>query len=115
MRIHGRKINPDGTKTWVTYDTAAGDPIDAIYVVWLIQALKMNTLESPFWPGWGVDIWQSLQNTFYPDSSIANMQAEFSQYFSFLSITRQSDPDPHYAVSVITKAGVPLNYRVAVQ
>ncbi len=112
MRIHGRQLNPDGTKTWVTLDTANGDSEDAVYVLWLIQTLKLNTLESPYWPGWGVPIWQVMQNTFYPDSSIAKIQADFSQYFAFLSIARVANPDPYYRVIVITKNGTMKTIKV---
>jgi hypothetical protein len=105
MRIFGRRLNADGTKTWVTLDTANGDSLDEIYVLWLVQTLKLNTLESPFYPGSGVPIWQAMQNTFYPDSSIAQIQANFSQYFAYLSITRVLNPDPFYRVIVITKNG----------
>jgi len=112
MRIHGRLLNPDGTKTWVTLDTAKGDSIDTIYVLWLVQTLKLNTLESPYWPDWGVPIWQVMQNTFYPDSSIAKIQANFSQYFSYLSIARVPNPDPYYSVTVITKNGTTKTIQV---
>jgi hypothetical protein len=112
MRIHGRQPNPDGTYTWVTLDTVTGASIDEIYVLWLVQSLKLNTLESPFWPGWGVPIWQAMQNTFYPDSSIAQLQANFAQYFAYLSITRLNDPDPFYQVIVITKNGTYQNFKV---
>ena len=106
MRIHGRQLNADGTKTWVTLDTENGDSLDAIYVLWLIQTLKLNTLESPYYPGAGMPIYQAMQNTFYPDSRIAKIQANFSQYFSYLSITRLTNPDPYYQIIVITKNGV---------
>ena len=114
MRIHGRKLNADGTKTWVTLDTNNGDSEDQIYALWLIQVLKLNTLESPFWPGWGVPTWQAMQNTFYPDSSIAKIQSQFSQYFSYLSITRLSNPDPYYKIVAITKNGVSQTLSVPI-
>lgn len=114
MRIHGRKTNPDGTKSWVTIDTEDGGDQDSVYVLWLIQVLKMNTLESPFWPGWGVPMWQALQNTYYPDSSLSQIQATFSQYFTYLSISKvPSDTLLQYSISLITKSGNQAQFVVA--
>ena len=112
MRIYGRKRNSDGTLSWVTIDTQQGATDDQVYVLWLIQSLKLNTLESPYWPSSGVPMWQAMQNTFYPDSSIADIQAAFSQYFTYLSITRTSAPDPTYSVLVVTKSGLKSNITV---
>ncbi len=112
MRIYGRQQNLDGSKTWITLDTASGSALDEIYVLWLIQTLKLNTLESPYFPGSGVPIWQAMQNTFYPDSSLAAIQASFSQYFSYLSITRLTNPDPYYNIIVVTKNGVSGTIKV---
>lgn len=114
MRIHGRKKNADGTLSWVTIDTEKGGDQDSVYVLWLIQVLKMNTLESPFWPDWGVPMWQALQNTYYPDSSLAKIQSDFSQYFAYLSITRvPSASDIAYSISLITKSGSQATFQVA--
>lgn len=112
MRIHGRRINPDGTKTWVTLDTTKGDSEDQVLVLWLIQTLKLNTLESPFWPSSGVPTWQTMQNTFYPNNSLAKIQSEFSKYFTYISISRVTKPDPYYNVTVITKNGVKSTVQV---
>lgn len=114
MRIFGRQANPDGSYTWVTLDTANGDSQDAIYVLWLVQTLKLNTLESPYFPGSGVPMWQALQNTFYPDSSLATIQATFAPYFSYLSIVRLTNPDPYYKITVITKGGANTTFQVLI-
>lgn len=114
MRVYGRTTDLLGNKTWVEVTTDADGYNDSVYLTALAQDLQLNLGESPFYSGYGIPSFQSLVTQVYPDYYAMIAQAQYSQYFSSLTIARipQSSP-PVYNVQAITNRGAIIGTEVA--
>jgi hypothetical protein len=119
MRTYGR-IVPDplfpATKKWVEVDTDANGYDDMVWLTTLIQVIKLNLNESPFYSNYGIPAHSSIISQLAPDYYMNYIQQAFAGYFMFLSITsvpNALDPDgvpsPGYNVTVITQYGAFLS------
>src|SRR5580658_3468730 len=99
MRLYGRIINPDGSKTWLVVQTQNGNN-DLVYALALCQCLQLNLNESPFFGQNGIPAQQAVNQQVAPDYYVTLTQQQFSQYFAFLTITRQQNPTPTYRVNI---------------
>lgn len=117
-RIYGRvPINandPNGPKRWVKVETAANGSNDAVNILWLIQVLKGNLNESPFFGDWGLPAKQSVQQQIAPDLYIAMTQQRFAPLFAALIVAKQNVPTPTYNISVVTHQGTVITQQVPV-
>ena len=110
MRVYGR----DSTGKWIVVSTDANGLNDNVYLTALIQCLKLNLNESPFWGNWGIPAQQTIIQQVFPDFYVALMQQRFSQYFASLIISKvQGSVTPTYTINVITNQGVVMEATVA--
>lgn len=100
---------------WVQVDTDSNGYNDLVWLTTLIQTLKLNLNESPFYATYGIPAQQSVVQQVFPDYYVALTQQAFSQYFASLLISKQSGTTtPTYLVNVTTHQGVKINANVAV-
>jgi hypothetical protein len=86
-----------------------------IWLTTLIQTIKLNLGESPFFANYGIPAYPSVITQIAPDYYMSLMQQQYSKYFLSLIISKQPNavdadgvPSPAYLVSVITKYGAQL-------
>ena len=121
MRTYGRVYNSNGTYTWVEVQTDANGLNDYVYATALIQELKLNLGESPFWGTRGIPAKQSVLLQIAPDYYTFLVQKNYAKYFLSLIISRNSAattsqgyPLPTYQVNITTHNGVQLELNVPV-
>ena len=95
-------------------ETAPDGSNDAVWLTTLIQCLKLNLNESPFYASYGIPARQSVLQQVAPDYNVALTQKRFSQYFAALAITKVNVPVPTYVVTVTTHQGVTLTEKIPV-
>jgi hypothetical protein len=112
MRTWGRITNADGSKTWVKVETDANGFNDQVYLTTLVQVLKLNLGESPFFANYGIPAQQSLIQQVQPDFYVLRTQQQFAPYFAALLVSKTpqlpNQPNPTYAVNVTTQNGATL-------
>ena len=122
MRTYGR-IVPDilypDVKKWVEVDTDANGFNDMVWLTTLIQVIKLNLGESPFYANYGIPAHQSVVLQIAPDLYMSRIQQQFASHFLSLIISKQPNaldadgtPAPSYLVSVITTYGATLAVQV---
>lgn len=116
MRTYGRiALTRGGAATkWVEVQTDANGYNDAVYITALIQCLKLNLNESPFWANWGIPAKPSVVQQIAPDYYVALMQQRFSPYFASLIIARILSNPPTYRVNLVTQQGFRFDQVIAV-
>jgi hypothetical protein len=113
LRTWGRvgQINGLGGQ-WVEVTTDANGYNDQVYLTTLIQVLKLNLGESPFYSNFGIPAAQTLVTQVQPDYYLNVTQQQFAQYFASLMISKQTQaanqPTPVYTVNVTTQQGSTL-------
>jgi hypothetical protein len=121
MRTYGRIVpNPlyPYTKKWVEVDTDENGYNDMVWLTTLIQVIKLNLGESPFFSNWGIPAHPSIVTQIAPDYYMTLTQQRFAQYFLLLIISRANGfdedgvPAPLYNVSVTTTYGAQLTVEV---
>jgi hypothetical protein len=115
LRVWGRTTDELGNKTWVAVTTDANGFNDLVYATNLIQVMKLNLGESPFFGNYGIPAKQSVVTQVAPDFYMMRTQRQFASKFASLIIYRQTQQfEPTYQVNVITRVGVVLNASVPV-
>lgn len=112
MRTYGRVTRSDGTKAWVQVDTDAKGFNDQVYLTTLLQCLKLNLGESPFYAQYGIPAHFSVVRQVFPDFYVNLMQGLFSPYFASLRIQKLDNDSPTYNVSVITNVGAKIEVEI---
>ena len=110
MRTYARARNADGSKTWLTIETAANGDNSLVYLVTLCQVLLLNLNESPWFGNFGLPSQQSVMQQVAPDYYISRTQQQFAPYFASLLIARAGNNPPTYNIAVTTLAGAQLNF-----
>ncbi|OYV52004.1 MAG: hypothetical protein B7X10_00355 [Burkholderiales bacterium 21-58-4] len=88
---------------------------DAVYVTALIQCLKLNLNESPFWANWGIPAQQSVVQQVFPDFYVALIQQRYAQYFASLTVTKVTSAiNPTYNIRVVTNQGAIIEASIPV-
>jgi hypothetical protein len=122
MRTYGR-IVPDplfpDQKKWVVVTTDDNGFNDMVWLTTLIQTIKLNLGESPFFANFGIPAHPSVVSQIAPDLYMSKTQQQYSKYFLSLIISRGPNapdergiPSPNYQVSVITQYGAQLTVMV---
>jgi len=111
MRVYGRDAT---TNAWVEVQTDTSGFNDYVYITALIQCLKLNLNESPFWANWGIPAQQSVVQQIFPDFYVALIQQRYSVYFASLRISKVPSYTPTYNINIITNQGVKMQMSVAV-
>jgi hypothetical protein len=118
MRTYGKlplnANDPSGPYRWVEITTDAAGFNDGIYLTTLVQTLKLNLNESPFYANWGIPAKQSVLQQIAPDFFVGLTQQNFAPYFAALIIAKANDPTPTYNISAITHQGATLIQQVPV-
>lgn len=116
MRTYGRiNQNPDGAGgQWVEVDPDPAGFDDPVWVTTLIQCLKLELGESPFFAQYGIPAQRSILTQVFPDFYVAQTQRQFSDYFGSLIVAKIAGRDPHYRVNITTQQGTKIIAKVAV-
>jgi hypothetical protein len=117
MRVYGRVRDPlTGRKTWVTVITDPRGFNDNVYLTALVQCIKLNWGESPFYSNWGIPAHQSVMSQQPPDYAMTLMQQRYSPHFMSLILSKQADVldergalTPAYLISLIYNWGAKLS------
>lgn len=109
MRTYGRIAGQ-----WVQVSTDDNGFNDQVYMTTLVQNLKLNPGESPFFANFGVPALQSVIQQMYPDLYVSRVQSYFAQFFSTLVIARdQTSITPTYNIRAVTNQGSTIITQVA--
>jgi hypothetical protein len=114
MRTYGRVYNEDGTYQWVEVSTDADGHDDYVWLTTLIQTLKLNLGESPFYGDYGIPAQQALIQQIFPDFYVYRTQAQFAPHFASLLVSKRNSPTPTYDINVTTNQGVKMAISVPV-
>jgi hypothetical protein len=114
MRTWGRVFDELGNGTWIEVLPDANGFLDSIMVTTLIQCLKLNLGESPFYSNLGIPEQQTVMTQIYPDYYVNNIQQWFAPQFASLLVSRQPTFQPTYLVTAVTQQGSVLSVPVAV-
>lgn len=116
MRTYGRIKDPvSGLPKWVEVDPDQNGAEDFIWVTTLIQVLKLNLGESPFYANYGIPAKPSVVQQVQPDFYVSRTQQQFAPFFANLMIAKtRSFPDPVYQVNVTLNNGVKINAQVPI-
>lgn len=125
MRTYGRifALNPDGSQQnpqppgypyWIQVNTDANGYNDAIYTTTLIQVLKLNLGESPFWANYGIPAQPSVVQQVFPDYYVTITQQQFAPFFASLIISKVPGTiNPTYNINLTTQQGSKFSATVA--
>jgi hypothetical protein len=111
MRVYGRNST---TGAWEVVTTDQNGFNDYVYITAMIQCIKLNINESPFWADWGIPAQQSVVQQVFPDFYVALIQQRFAPFFASLQITKLQSSTPTYNVSVVTNQGVQIAVSIPV-
>jgi hypothetical protein len=115
MRVYGRVYNQaTQTYSWQEVQTSATGQNDYVYITALIQCLKLNLNESPFWANYGIPAQQSVVTQIFPDFYVYLIQQRYSQFFAVLTINKVQSYTPTYQINIVTNNGVQIQQTVAV-
>ena len=113
-------LNVGTPSRWVAVTTDAQGYEDYPHITALIQCLKLNLGESPFYANFGVPARAAVRSQVPPDYAVAFTQSYFAPFFASLVITNASTPQtstaapvPTYQVSVIRNNGSSFQEKVA--
>lgn len=111
LRTWGRVTDPaTGKKVWVKVTTDPQGFNDLVWLTTLIQVLKLNLGESPFYGNYGIPAKPSVVQQVFPDYYVTQTQQQFYKYFASLIVFKQNSPTPTYVVNVVTNYGVRFNF-----
>lgn len=112
MRTYGR----DANGTWVKIETGPNGDNSSVWAATLVQTIRLNRGESPFWGNYGIPAQQSVEAQIAPDLYMAQTQQQFSQYFSSLSLYRDTpvppDYKPVYQMVAVSLSGERITKRI---
>ena len=74
---------------WVEVATTPDGDNDYVYITALIQTLKLNMNESPFYAQFGIPAADCVMQQVQPDYYVSFIQAYYSQFFASLIIAKQ--------------------------
>ena len=121
MRTYGRvALNPlyPDVLTWIEVQTDANGFNDAVYVTAMIQELKLNLGESPFWGNRGIPAVPSVVQQVAPDYYSYLIQQRYAPFFASLVLSRSTVSSgkglfvPTYQINVVTNQGSQLIVQV---
>lgn len=115
MRTWGRVTDKDGNKKWVVVEPDESGDFSYGWLTTLIQTLKLNLGESPFYAQFGIPAQQTITTQIYPDYYVNITQQQFAEYFASLSIAKVSGADrPTYEIQAVFLNGTSYRSQIAV-
>ncbi len=112
MRVYGRTTDELGNKSWVVIQTDSAGNNEYVYVTALVQVLKLNLGESPFYANYGIPARPAILQQVAPDYYVNRTQQQFAQFFASLIIAKVADFPPTYRVDILTNQGIKLTFQV---
>jgi hypothetical protein len=104
-----------GARWWAQVNPDASGNPDSVYLTALIQTLKLNLNESPFYGNWGIPAHESVVTQIFPDYYVMLTQQRYAPRFMSLIIAREPLPMPTYSVAVQFKTGARISTTVIPQ
>jgi len=98
---------------WVKVETAADGNNSLVWLTTLIQVLKLNLNESPFFANYGIPAHPSVVQQVAPDFYATLTQQYFAPYFAALTIAKVLDLPPTYKVNATTVEGTKFEATIA--
>lgn len=114
MRTYGRVVNQDGSKSWVVVQTDANGFDDWVWVTTLLQVLKLNLGESPFYANYGIPAKPSIVQQVFPDFYVSRTQQQFAPRFASLSLAKLPSTTPTYSLQATLNQGAQVSATVQV-
>lgn len=115
MRTWGRVTDKHGNKSWVAVESDENGDFSYGWLTTLIQTLKLNLGESPFYAQYGIPAQQSIVTQIYPDYFVNITQQQFAGYFASLTINKVVGAEnPTYDIQAVFFNGVTYMESVAV-
>lgn len=101
-------------------DTDAQGSNDYVYVTALVQVLKLQIGESPFYADYGIPAVNSVRTQVPPDLYVARTQQRYAQFFASLIVSRvdvppatlKFEPEPTYKINVLLHQGTRMQFLV---
>ena len=112
MRTYGR-VYTNGIPKWVEVSTDASGADDYVYITTLIQVLKLNLGESPFYANYGIPAKPSIVQQVFPDFYVSRTQQQFASRFASLLVAKEPGLTPNYNINITTNAGVKVAASIA--
>lgn len=111
IKVYGGLVELLGVAsgTWACVQTSPTGDNSYVFLVALLQVLKLNLNESPFWGASGVPSQQVVQQQADPDYYVTQIQQQYAQYFTSLVITKTSSNPLVYQVNVVLFSGAQLS------
>lgn len=114
MRTWGRvPIDELGNYKWIEVTTDANGYDDACYATTLVQVLKLNLGESPFYANLGIPAQPTIMTQVYPDYYLSYIQQYFAPFFAALTLSRKNTFEPTYNMAATFHNGAVLVTQVA--
>lgn len=107
MRTYGRFGGE-----WIVITTDPFGYNDQVYLTTMMQVLKLNPGESPFYGNYGVPAQRSVTQQIFPDYYTSVVQQQFASYFTSLQIARIAQSPPMYRVNVIAHNGATFETQI---
>lgn len=115
MRTYGRVYDEFGGYKWVEVDTLPNGNNDRVWLTTLIQCLKLNLGESPFFANYGIPAHPAIIQQIFPDFYVSRTQQQFAPYFASLIITKvPNTEEPTYNVNAVLNDGTKINMDIPV-
>jgi len=106
MRTYG--VNPQ-TGQWVEVTETS-----YIWLATLVQTLRLNQGESPFYANYGLPAQTSVMTQVPPDIAVNRTQTQFSPYFASLTVVKQQNAtNPTYNINAVFQNGTTISTTVA--
>jgi hypothetical protein len=121
MRTYGRVFTSPTEYFWQEVQTDPSGANDYVFLTGLIQELKLNLGESPFWGNRGIPAGPSVIQQVAPDYYVMLFQQRYAPQFLNLTIVRvpggtdsNGKPAPTYRINATTHYGLQLEAEVPV-
>jgi hypothetical protein len=115
MRTWGRITDKSGYKQWVAVESDESGDFSYGWLTTLIQTLKLNLGESPFYAQFGIPTQQSIVTQVYPDYYVNITQQQFAGYFASLTISKvDGAQNPTYDIQAVFRNGTSYRAQIAV-
>ncbi len=113
--VQSSRIQPYPAWIWVEVSTDSAGYDDYVYITALVQTLRLNLGESPFWGNFGIPAKDSIMQQIAPDYFVAFIQQYYAPHFASLIVSRDvTKVDPTYNVQLIRNNGSQFEATIAI-
>ena len=84
-----------------------------MWLATLVQTLRLNQGESPFYGNYGIPAQQSVVTQIVPDAAVARTQAQYAQHFAMLTVAADNTGSkPTYNIEAVFLDGTLVQSQV---